>query len=108
MSRAGVPARWSGVAVVINLALGNASAVPAKDIVIHAGHLIDGVSKEPQGVIVALVEPIFVASKSDLANMKGAAPVDQEVGKLIKVIDAVTLDDTGKIRNFSTGKVDGF
>lgn len=66
------------------------------------------VQKKPQGVIVALVEPIFVASKSDLANMKGAAPVDQEVGKLIKVIDAVTLDDTGKIRNFSTGKVDGF
>jgi len=66
------------------------------------------VQKKPQGVIVALVEPIFVASKSDLANMKGAAPVDQEVGKLVKVIDEMTMEGTGKIRNFSTGKIDGF
>jgi len=43
------------------------------------------VQKKPQGVIVALVEPIFVASKSDPRHMKGAAPVDQEVGKLVKV-----------------------
>ena len=66
------------------------------------------VRMKARGVIVALVQPVFVASKSDMANMKGAAPVDQEVGKLIKVIDAMTADASGKITNFSTGKVDPF
>ncbi len=66
------------------------------------------IAMKPQGVVVALVQPIFVASKADLANMKGAAPVDQEIGKLIKVIDALTLDSAGKITNFSTGKTDPF
>ena len=66
------------------------------------------VQMKPQGVIVALVQPVFVASKSDMANVKGAAPLDQEVGKLIKVIDGVTADASGKITNFSTGKVDPF
>jgi NAD(P)-dependent dehydrogenase (short-subunit alcohol dehydrogenase family) len=60
------------------------------------------------GVIVALVQPIFVASKADLKNMKGAAPVDQEVGKLIKLIDHFTQDASGRITNFSTGKIDPF
>jgi NAD(P)-dependent dehydrogenase (short-subunit alcohol dehydrogenase family) len=59
-------------------------------------------------VIVALVQPVFVASKSDMANMKGAAPLDQEVAKLVKVIDGVTLEASGKITNFSTGKIDPF
>jgi hypothetical protein len=40
--------------------------------------------------------------------MKGAAPLDQEVGKLVRVIDAMTLDGSGKITNFSTGKLDPF
>jgi NAD(P)-dependent dehydrogenase (short-subunit alcohol dehydrogenase family) len=66
------------------------------------------IAMKPKGVIVGLVQPIFVASKADLANMKGAAPVDQEIAKLIKVIDAMTMDGTGKITNFSTGKTDPF
>jgi NAD(P)-dependent dehydrogenase (short-subunit alcohol dehydrogenase family) len=66
------------------------------------------VQMKSKGVIVALVQPIFVASKTDLVGMKGAAPVDQEVAKLIKVIDAMTLDGSGKITNFSTGKIDPF
>ena len=66
------------------------------------------IAMKPKGVIVGLVQPIFVASKADLANMKGAAPVDQEVGKLIKVIDTMTMDGAGKITNFSTGKTDPF
>ena len=66
------------------------------------------VQLRPKSIIVALVQPVFVASKSDLANMKGAAPLDQEIGKLIKVIEAMTLDGSGKITNFSTGKVDPF
>jgi NAD(P)-dependent dehydrogenase (short-subunit alcohol dehydrogenase family) len=66
------------------------------------------VQMKSKDVIVALVQPVFVASKSDMANVKGAAPVDQEVGKLIKVIDAMTAAASGKITNFSTGKVDPF
>jgi NAD(P)-dependent dehydrogenase (short-subunit alcohol dehydrogenase family) len=67
------------------------------------------VQLKSQGIIVALVQPIFVASKSDLVGVKGAAPVDQEIGKLIKVIDAMTLEgSSGKITNFSTGKTDPF
>jgi NAD(P)-dependent dehydrogenase (short-subunit alcohol dehydrogenase family) len=66
------------------------------------------IAMRPKGVIVALVQPIFVASKADLKNMTGAAPVDQEVGKLIRVIDGMTLDSAGKITNFSTGRIDPF
>jgi NAD(P)-dependent dehydrogenase (short-subunit alcohol dehydrogenase family) len=66
------------------------------------------ISMRPKGVIVALVQPVFVATKADLKNMKGAAPVDQEVGKLIKIIDGMTMDAAGKITNFSTGKIDPF
>jgi NAD(P)-dependent dehydrogenase (short-subunit alcohol dehydrogenase family) len=66
------------------------------------------IQMKPQGVIVGLVQPVFVASKADLVNMKGAAPLDQEVGKLVKVIDTMTLDRSGKITNFSTGKIDPF
>jgi NAD(P)-dependent dehydrogenase (short-subunit alcohol dehydrogenase family) len=66
------------------------------------------IQMKPQGVIVGLVQPVFVASKADLVNMKGAAPLDQEVGKLVKVIDTMTLAGSGKITNFSTGKIDPF
>jgi hypothetical protein len=34
--------------------------------------------------------------------------VDQEVGKLVKLIDAMTMAHTGKITNFSTGQTDPF
>ena len=66
------------------------------------------VQMQSRGIIVALVEPIFVASKADLVNMKGAAPLDQEIGKLIKVIDTLTPQSSGKITNFTTGKTDPF
>jgi NAD(P)-dependent dehydrogenase (short-subunit alcohol dehydrogenase family) len=67
------------------------------------------VQLKSKGIIVALVQPIFVASKTDLVGVKGAAPVDQEIGKLIKVIDTMTMDgSSGKITNFSTGKTDPF
>lgn len=66
------------------------------------------VQMQSRGIIVALVQPIFVASKADLANMKGAAPLDQEIGKLIKVIDGLTPQSSGKITNFTTGKTDPF
>jgi NAD(P)-dependent dehydrogenase (short-subunit alcohol dehydrogenase family) len=60
------------------------------------------------GVIVALVQPVFVASKSDMANVKGAAPLGQEVAKLVKVIEGLGPEASGKITNFSTGKIDPF
>ena len=66
------------------------------------------VQMQSRGIIVALVQPIFVASKADLANMPNAAPLDKEVGKLVKVIDALTADSSGKITNFTTGKTDPF
>ena len=61
-----------------------------------------------KGVIVALVQPVFVASKPDMKTNARAAPVDQEIGKLIKLIDAMTLDHSGKITNFQTGETDPF
>jgi NAD(P)-dependent dehydrogenase (short-subunit alcohol dehydrogenase family) len=60
------------------------------------------------GVIVALTQPIFVASKKDMKDNPRAAPVDQEIAKLIKVIDNLTMESTGKITNFTTGQIDPF
>jgi NAD(P)-dependent dehydrogenase (short-subunit alcohol dehydrogenase family) len=61
-----------------------------------------------KGVIVALVQPIFVASKKDMKDNPRAAPVDQEIGKLIKLIDKMTMANSGKITNFTTGETDPF
>lgn len=66
------------------------------------------VQMKSRGVIVGLVQPVFVASKKDMKNVKGAAPLDQEVAKLVKVIDALSLQGSGRITNFSTGKFDPF
>jgi NAD(P)-dependent dehydrogenase (short-subunit alcohol dehydrogenase family) len=66
------------------------------------------VQMKPKGIIIGLVQPVFVASKADLKNMKGAAPLDQEVAKLVKVIDHMSMEGTGRITNFSTGKFDPF
>ena len=66
------------------------------------------VQLKSRGIIVGLVQPVFVASKSDMKNMKGAYPLEREIGKLIKVIDAMTLEASGRITNFTTGKFDPF
>jgi len=66
------------------------------------------VQMQSRGVIVALVQPIFVASKADLINKPSSAPLDKEVGKLVNVIDTLTAQNSGKITNFSTGKTDPF
>jgi len=62
----------------------------------------------PKGVMVGLFQPIFVASKRDMIGMRGAAPVDQEVAKLIQLIDTMTPERNGKITNFQTGQIDPF
>jgi NAD(P)-dependent dehydrogenase (short-subunit alcohol dehydrogenase family) len=66
------------------------------------------IAMRPKGVIVALVQPFFVASKSDLAAMQGAAPLDEEVTKLIALIERMTMEHAGKISNWSTGRTDPF
>lgn len=63
---------------------------------------------QEKGVIVALVQPVFVASKADMKNTGRGAPLDQEIAKLIKIIDEMTLQSTGKITNFTTGEIDPF
>jgi NAD(P)-dependent dehydrogenase (short-subunit alcohol dehydrogenase family) len=63
---------------------------------------------KPKGVIVALVEPILVASKPGVAGNPMASPVNVEVAKLVKLIDGLTMDSAGKITNFSTGQTDPF
>jgi hypothetical protein len=40
--------------------------------------------------------------------MKNADPVDREVGKLIKLIDTMGMERSGKITNFTTGEFDPF
>jgi NAD(P)-dependent dehydrogenase (short-subunit alcohol dehydrogenase family) len=62
----------------------------------------------PKGVMVGLFEPILVASKKDMANVRGAAPVGQSVARLINLIDTMTPEDSGRIRNFSSGAIDPF
>ncbi len=60
-----------------------------------------------KGVVVALVEPVLVASKPGVASNPMSSPVDVEVGKLVKIIDGMTVENAGgKITNFSTGKID--
>ncbi|HEV7715042.1 MAG TPA: SDR family oxidoreductase [Steroidobacteraceae bacterium] len=66
------------------------------------------VAMKPKGVIVALVEPILVASKPGVASNPMSKPVDVEVAKLVKVIDGLTMERTGKITNFSTGEIDPY
>ena len=63
---------------------------------------------KPKGVVVALVEPVLVASKPGVSGNPMSKPVDVEVAKLVKVIDGLTLEQTGKITNFSTGETDPF
>ena len=60
-----------------------------------------------KGVVVALVEPVLVASKPGVSSIPMSSPVDVEVGKLVKVIDGMTVENAGgRITNFSTGKTD--
>jgi NAD(P)-dependent dehydrogenase (short-subunit alcohol dehydrogenase family) len=62
-----------------------------------------------KGVVAALVEPVLVASKPGVSAIPMSSPVDVEVGKLVKIIDGMTVENAGgKITNFSTGKIDPF
>ncbi len=63
---------------------------------------------KPKGVVVALVQPILVASKAGMAAIPRAAPLDEEIAKLIRVIDTMSAERAGKITNFSTGEIDPF
>lgn len=63
---------------------------------------------KPKGIVVAMVQPILVASKPGVENNPMAKSLNEEIGKLVKVIDGLTMDKTGKITNFSTGQIDPF
>jgi NAD(P)-dependent dehydrogenase (short-subunit alcohol dehydrogenase family) len=61
-----------------------------------------------KGVVVALAQPIMVASKPGINNPM-AKSVEEEIGKLIKVIDGMTVENAGgRITNWTTGQVDPF
>ena len=66
------------------------------------------VALKPQGVLVGLFQPEFVATKDDTKAMQGAAAVEPEVAKLIKAIAAMSPATDGRIVNFSTGKLDPY
>lgn len=66
------------------------------------------VQMKRHAVLVGLFQPVFVATKDDIKDMKGASPVTAEVAKLIKVIDQMSPATSGRIVNFSTGKIDAF
>lgn len=63
---------------------------------------------KPNGVIVALMEPVLVASKPGVAGNPMARPVDEEIAKLIREIDNLTMERSGRITNWSTGEIDPF
>ena len=66
------------------------------------------IAAKPKGVIVALVEPILVASKPGVSQNPMSKPVDMEVAKLVKVIEGLTMESSGKITNFSSGQLDPY
>jgi NAD(P)-dependent dehydrogenase (short-subunit alcohol dehydrogenase family) len=66
------------------------------------------VALKPQGVLVGLFQPVFIATKDDKKAMQGAAAIEPEVAKLIKSIDDLSPATDGKIVNFSTGKIDPY
>ena len=66
------------------------------------------VALKPQGVMVGLFQPVFIATKDDKNAMQGAAAIEPEVAKLIKSIAALAPATDGKIVNFSTGRIDPY
>lgn len=60
------------------------------------------------GVIVALVEPVMVQSKPGTEAIPMSSPADVEIKKLREVIANLTMETSGKITNFTTGKIDPF
>ncbi|MFO7277049.1 MAG: SDR family oxidoreductase [Pseudomonadota bacterium] len=66
------------------------------------------IALKERGILVGLFQPVFVASKKDMKNMQNASPVDVEVAKLIKHIEQMSPETSGKIVNFQTGRIDPF
>lgn len=59
------------------------------------------------GVIVALMEPVMVQSKPGVEDF-GGTPVDIAIEGFRKEIRNLTMDQSGKITNFSTGNIDPY
>ena len=93
--------RWSVVAAGLGtLALCNTSPVLAKDIVIHAGHLIDGVSKSPREHVSILIHDDRITGMQDgFVTPAGAEVIDLSAATvlpgLIDCHDHVTMQADG-------------
>jgi NAD(P)-dependent dehydrogenase (short-subunit alcohol dehydrogenase family) len=60
-----------------------------------------------KGVVASLVQPVMVQSKPGVKDIPMSKPVEEEVAKLVKIIDGMTVESAGgKITNFSTGRTD--
>jgi NAD(P)-dependent dehydrogenase (short-subunit alcohol dehydrogenase family) len=68
------------------------------------------VGVKDKGVIVGIFQPVFVASKDDLKGTDLAKNADPtiEIAKFIKEVEKLSMENTGKITNFSTGKIDPY
>ncbi|HTY51040.1 MAG TPA: SDR family NAD(P)-dependent oxidoreductase [Steroidobacteraceae bacterium] len=66
------------------------------------------VAMKPRGVLVELYQPVFVATKDDMKNMKGAYALQPSVAELIRLIGSQGWDADGRITNFNTGRLDPF
>ena len=93
--------RWAVVAAVVStLALCDTSPALAKDIVIHAGHLIDGVSKSPRDHVSILIHDDRITSVQDgFVAAAGADVIDLSTATvlpgLIDCHDHVTMQSDG-------------
>jgi imidazolonepropionase-like amidohydrolase len=69
--------RWATAVVTAALALGLTSVGAAKDIVIHAGQLIDGVSKQPKSQVSILISNDRITSvQAGFVTPAGAEVID--------------------------------
>ena len=59
---------------------------------------------KPKGIVVSLVEPVLVASKPGVESNPMAKPVEEEVGKLVKVNDT-WLEVVGVVEVVDTGRL---
>ncbi len=69
--------RWAAAMMTVALTLGLSSVGVAKDIVIHAGRLIDGVSKQPRSkVSIVISKDRITAVQDGFVTPDGAEVID--------------------------------
>ena len=94
-------ARWAVVAAIVSaLALCESSPAFAKDVVIHAGHLIDGVSKSPREHVSIIIHDDRITGVQDgFVTPAGADVIDLSTATvlpgLIDCHDHITMQADG-------------